>query len=131
MKVNIVIETSKDGNYSCYMRETLPQFGLAGFGETAEEAKTDMLNAYFEISGLLKSEGLEVPELEFIYHYDMKSFFNYFNFLNVSKVAEKAGINPSLMRKYTSGVAKAGEKQYEKLKKAIREFSNELQMANF
>ena len=48
--------------------------------------------------------GKEVPELEFTYKYDMQSFFDYFSFLNVTKVAELAGINPSLMRQYTSGV---------------------------
>lgn len=92
-----------------------------------EPAIGDMLEAYREIKEL--KSGL--PDLEFCYHYDMKSFFNYFNFLNVSKVAERAGINPSLMRKYTSGVAKAGQKQYDKLSAAVKEFSEELQAAAF
>lgn len=90
-----------------------------------------MLASYKEIADIKKKEGKQIPDLEFVYHYDMQSFFNYFNFLNVSKVAERAGINPSLMRKYTSGVAKAGQKQYEKLSAAVKQFSNELQAASF
>lgn len=131
MKANIIFEMAKDGGCSCYMAEEIPDFGLLGFGNTPHEAKVDMLQSYEEIKELLLAEGKTPVELEFIYHYDMKSFFEYFNFLNVSKVAERAGINPSLMRKYTSGVANAGEGQYLKLQKAIREIASELSVANF
>ncbi|MBO5456725.1 MAG: pilus assembly protein HicB [Muribaculaceae bacterium] len=131
MKANIVFEMAKDGGCSCYMLEELPDFGLLGFGNTPQEAKADMLKAYEEINDLLVKEGRTPIKLEFVYHYDMKSFFEYFDFLNVSKIAERAGINPSLMRKYTSGVANAGEGQYLKLKKAINSIAKELAVANF
>ncbi len=131
MKANIVFEMAKDGGCSCYMLEELPDFGLLGFGNTPQEAKADMLKAYEEINDLLVKEGKTPIKLEFVYHYDMKSFFEYFDFLNVSKIAERAGINPSLMRKYTSGVANAGEGQYLKLKKAINSIAKELAVANF
>lgn len=131
MKANIVIELASGGGFSCYMKEPMPDYALFGYGNSAQEAKEDMLSAYHEITAMLKEEGKEVAPLEFEYHYDMKSFFDYFNFLNVSKVAERAGINPSLMRKYTSGVAKAGEGQYLKLQKAVRAFAHELQTASF
>lgn len=122
---------AKDGGCSCYMVEDVPDFGLFGFGDSPAEAKADMLHAYEEIRDILVSEGKAPVELDFVYHYDMKSFFEYFDFLNVSKIAERAGINPSLMRKYTSGVANAGEKQYQKLQKAIRDIAQELACANF
>lgn len=66
-----------------------------------------MLKAYKEIKSMLRAKGKIPIELESVYHYDMKSFFEYFDFFNVSKVAQRAGIN----RKYTSGVANAGESQ--------------------
>ena len=113
------------------MLEEVPDFGLLGYGNTPQVAKADMLQAYEEIKELLIAEGKSPAELEFVYHYDMKSFFEYFDFLNVSKVAERAGINPSLMRKYTSGVANAGEGQYLKLQKAIHSIAHELATANF
>ncbi len=131
MRANIVFEMAKDGGCSCYMVEDVPDFGLFGFGDSPAEAKADMLHAYEEIRDILVSEGKAPVELDFVYHYDMKSFFEYFDFLNVSKIAERAGINPSLMRKYTSGVANAGEKQYQKLQKAIRDIAQELACANF
>ncbi len=131
MKANIIFEMAKDGGCSCYMKEDIADFGLSGYGNTPQEAKSDMLQAYEEIKELLVAEGKKPLELKFVYHYDMKSFFEYFDFLNVSKVAERAGINPSLMRKYTSGVANAGEGQYLKLKNAVHSIAHELAEANF
>ena len=131
MIANVIVETAADGYYSCYVEEEFKDFALFGYGNSAEEAKADMLESYNEIAELKAKGGKKLPDLEFVYHYDMRSFFNYFNFLNVTKVAERAGINPSLMRKYTSGVAKAGQKQYDKLSAAVKEFSRELQMAAF
>ena len=109
----------------------MPGFGLSGFGESAEAAKEDMLKSYQEMKEIQAEEGKEVPELEFTYKYDMQSFFDYFSFLNVTKVAELAGINPSLMRQYTSGVANAGQKQYDKIRVAIGKISKELSAATF
>ena len=131
MKVTAIMEKAKDGHYSCYVEEDLPGFGLSGFGETAEAAKEDMMKAYQEIKEMQEEEGKEVSELEFTYKYDMQSFFDYFSFLNVTKVAELAGINPSLMRQYTSGVTNAGQKQYDKIRVAVERISKELSEATF
>ena len=98
---------------------------------TEIQAKADFLKSYEEIKEMLAEEGKEVPVLEFSYKYDLQSFFNYFSFLNISKIAEVAGINPSLMRQYASGVANVGEKQYDKIRIAIKKIGNELVSAQF
>ena len=131
MEVTAIMEKSKDGLYSCYVEEELPGFGLSGFGSTAEEAKEDMMKVYEEMKSMFEEEGKSMPELHITYKYDLQSFFDYFSFLNVSKVAELAGINPSLMRQYTSGTANAGQKQYDKVKSAVRKISKELAAATF
>ncbi len=129
--VNVIIERATDGGFSAYVAEELDGFGLAGYGETASEAVEDMLVTYEETKEIRQSEGLETPQLRFSYHYDIESFFNYFPYLNISKVAERAGINPSLMRQYAAGVAKAGKRQYEKIASAVRSISQELAAVNF
>lgn len=131
MKVTVTMEKEKEGGYACHVVEDLPGFGLAGYGTTAEEAQRDMIEAYGEIREEMAKEGKQVPNLEFTYKYDLQSFFNYFSFLNVSKVAEMAGINPSLMRQYTSGSANAGQKQYEKIRAVVGRISKELSSATF
>ena len=121
MKVTVIMEKASDGYYSCFVEEDLPGFGLAGYGDTAEDAKADMLKAYEDIKEMKVAEGTD----------DLQSFFNYFSFLNVTKVAEAAGINPSLMRQYTSGVTAAGQKQYDKIRMAVERIGKELSSATF
>ena len=131
MKTDVIFEMAKDGGCSCHPLQDFPDFALTGYGSNPQEAKQEMLMASDEIKEMLAAQGKSIPELEFVYHYDMKSFFDYFDFLNISKVAQRAGINPSLMRKYTSGVVKAGEGQYLKLESAIKTIAKELAAANF
>lgn len=131
MKVNVIFETGPDGRWSCFVVEDIPNFGLYGYGGSPREAKEDMLEGYEEIKEILSEEGKKATELEFVYNYDVASFFKYFDFLNISKVAERAGINPSLMRKYVAGVNNPGEGQYIKLQKAIHSIVAELAAANF
>lgn len=131
MKVNVIMEKATDGYYSCFVEEDLPGFALAGHGETAAAAKADMLSAYEEMKELFAEDGKEIPELEFTYKYDMQSFFNYFSFLNVTRIGELAGINSSLLRQYTSGTVMAGEKQYEKVRNCVQKITQELSAATF
>ena len=130
-EVTAILEKNKQGYYSCCVVDDLPRMTLIGYGRSAEEAKGDMLLAYREIGDMMREEGEEVPELEFTYKYDLQSFFDYFSFLNVSKVAEIAGINPSLMRQYVSGVANAGQKQYDKVSVAVKKIARELAESTF
>ena len=129
MKVNVLFERAKDGYYSCFMEEELPDFGLAGYGDTAEAAKADFLKSYEEIKEMLAEEGKEVPVLEFSYKYDLQSFFNYFDWINVSQFAKKVGINESKMRQYKNGLAFAGESTTKKILDTIKNIGAELQSA--
>lgn len=131
MKVTVIMEKATDGYSSCYVEDELDGFGLMGHGATAEEAKKDMLLAYDEIKEMFSQEGKDISELEFVYKYDMQTFFNYFSFLNISKIGEMAGINSSLLRQYASGAAMAGEKQYNKIKDCINRIAHELSTATF
>lgn len=131
MNITVIIEKGSDGYYSCYSVEELPHFALSGFGDTVAEAKEDFYACYEDMKELEAEAGRTAPDLHFTFKYDMASFFSYFSFLNISKVAERAGINPSLMRQYVSGAAKAGEKQYERLRVAVQSFSAELSAATF
>jgi hypothetical protein len=69
-------------------------------------------------------EGLDPVEFE--YTYDLKAFFEQFNFLNQSKIAELAGINPSLIRQYSSGHKQPSPEQVAKIERAIRELAARL-----
>lgn len=127
MKITIIVEKATDGSFSCYMKEDIPSVGLFGYGDTAEDAKNDLLESYKEI----KEMNISVPELDFTFQYDLQSFFDYFNMINVSKLAEKAGINASLLRQYRIGKKKASENQYLKLKECVHSLGDDLLRATF
>lgn len=131
MKANIIVEQNSEGYFSCYVEEEIPYIGLQGYGETSQEAIDSLIAFYNESKLELAKEGKHLPELEFVVHYDMPSFFNRFNYLNISKVAEKAGINPSLMRRYAAGITTAGQSQYDKLQHAVNCICAELMSATF
>jgi transcriptional regulator with XRE-family HTH domain len=73
---------------------------------------------------LKEFEGLE--EVQFEYAYDLTVFFEQFSFLNQSKIAEVAGINPGLIRQYSSGHKQPSKDQVTKIEKAIHELAFKL-----
>jgi hypothetical protein len=73
---------------------------------------------------LVNFEG--ITEVEFEYAYDLTVFFEEFDFLNQSKIAELAGINPGLIRQYSSGHKQPSMEQVSKIEKAIRRMAEKL-----
>lgn len=67
-----------------------------------------------EAKEMIAEDGLRIPpeakEIEVEFRYDIPSFFNFFDWINISAFAKHAGINESKMRAYKSGLATASEK---------------------
>ncbi len=131
MKVLVTIERAKDGSYWCRTESPIVGGYLTSTGSTVQEAKEDLAECMAEAKEDLEAEGKTFPEVEFTYKYDLQSFFNYFSFLNVSDIAKRSGVNPSLMRQYASGVKNAGEKTYQRLAACVQNVGRELQAATF
>lgn len=68
----------------------------------------------------------QLEDVKFEYAYDLTVFFEEFNFLNQSKIAELSGINASLLRQYASGVKNPSEVQVKKIETAIRDLATRL-----
>lgn len=127
-KVTVIIEASSTG-FGAYS-DALP--GITGYGDTVEEAKQDLQDA---ISSVMEVHARRrtVPEawlnggnLEFVYKYDMASLFEHFGMLDVTNLAKKIGINPSLLRQYKSGLALASDKQKQRIEKGLHALGEEL-----
>ena len=131
MKVNVTIERAKDGSFWCQTDTAILGGYLTATGKTVQEAKEDLAECMEEAKDSLEAEGKVFPEVEFTYKYDLQSFFNYFSFLNVSDIAKRSGVNPSLMRQYASGIKNAGEKTYIRLASCIQTIGRELETASF
>ena len=129
-KVTIQVEKGKqEKNFSCFMVDELPDFALAGYGNTAKQAIEDMYVAQKEIKELLEEEGKQMPELEFVFRFDIGSFFDYYSYLNMSGVAKKAGVNASLMRQYAMDKHEPSQKRKQQILDCLRQISQEMQTA--
>lgn len=58
--------------------------------------------------------------VSFIVLYDLTSFFDEFDFLKLSKIAERASINPKILRAYSTGAKMASAEQVTKIENAMR-----------
>ena len=70
-------------------------------------------------------------DLQVEYRYDMSAFFLAFPFINVTEFAKSVDINPSLMRKYKSGIAKVGEKQKDLIQRKLDDIVSRLSAVRF
>jgi len=80
---------------------------IIGEGKTVIEAKDDFQNSVVEVIGTYTGDNKGVPDelrgITFEYKYDIASFFDYYDFINISKFAARVGMNASLLRQYKSG----------------------------
>lgn len=129
MKIVAIIEKGSDGFYSIHSDDHLGNSFFGGFGHSVSEAKEDFRTSIAEAVQEQVLDGRPAPdmsEMEVEYHYDIPSFFNFFDYFNVSKFAEYAGINESKMRAYKSGASYPGEKTMGKISKAVKSITAEL-----
>lgn len=130
MQIIAIIEKGPDGFFSIRSEQKVGRYFFGGYGETVRAAKEDFLESVKESLEGAAKEGSQTPQsIDVSFKYDVPSFFNYFDYLNVSKFAEFAGINESRMRAYKSGLAYPGEKTTRKILKAIETIGKEISAA--
>ena len=93
-------------NFSCYMDITELKTGVLGLGSSAKAAINDMMSGWQDAVADFKDDGIEAPELEIEYRFDVGSLFSFYDFVNIAGVAREIGINPSVMRQYAIGTRK-------------------------
>ena len=127
MKTIALIEKGRDSMYTIFTPK-INSF-IIGTGNTVEEAKADFENSVKEVKEVYADNNEELPKelqnISFEYKYDIASFFNYFDWINVSKFAKRTGVNGSLMRRYRSGEY-ISQKQVSKIEKTLNELGREI-----
>lgn len=130
--ITATIEKASDGGYGIYTDIA----GLIGSGLTEEEAKADFCEVLEEQAAYYYKRTGEYPDwyregYEIEYRYDLSGFFLSFPFINASEFAAYVGINPSLMRKYKSGLVKASAKQKDQIQAKYSEMVRNLERVKF
>lgn len=112
-RITAIIEKGGSDGYGIYAANGLPLFAN---GLTEQEARDEFLALVPEQAEYIKEKTGQYPDwydgdFDVEFRYDMTAFFESFPFINITSFAKTVGINPALMRKYRSGLAKASEKQ--------------------
>lgn len=132
--IKAVIEQASDGGYGIYCPE-LEGISLFGYGLTESEAKEDLQDNLEMFVDECEDENiikvLNKGDIKFDYQYDISGFFKTYNIFNVSELAKRMGINPSLMRRYKQGITMASKEQKKKIEKEIHILAKELSTVQF
>jgi len=127
MKTIALIEKGRDGSFGIFTPNI--QHTIVGQGSTVSEAKEDFRNSVKEVLASYTDMGKSIPaelqDIEFEFRYDIASLFNYYKFINVTRFAQEAGINASLMRQYKSGNQYISENQVLKIEAALHKIARE------
>ncbi len=119
-RITLIIEENKDG----FWAQIQEYEGVFTHGENLEQLKLNAIEAlelYFE-----DSENAKPSSFKFEFVYDIREFFEVNDYINISKLAERSGINASLLRQYARGIKYPGEKQIARIQATIREIGQEL-----
>jgi len=120
-KIKIIVEKTKTG-FSAYS-EDYPIFTT---GRTIPE----LINNALEATQLNFEEDYEITHENLKFEIDFTQFFQYYKVLNSKFLAEKIGMNPTLLSQYVQGHKKPSENQTEKILSGIHQIGQELSEMN-
>lgn len=117
-KINAIVEKTDTG-FSAFAVD-YPVFTT---GKTISELSDNMveaLNLYFE------DDGVEIGNKNVNLEIDLKQFFQYYRVINAKFLAERIGMNPTLLSQYVQGRKKPSMAQTEKILNGIHQIGREL-----
>ena len=134
MRIIALVEKTETGYCSITSDAMIGDVCLGGFGDSVAEAKEDFMSVVKEAQEDYVAAHGELPEelenVSVTYQYDIQSFFSCFDWINITKFAQAAGVNESKLRLYKVGKAFAGERTRAKLQAAVRRMGAELSSAS-
>ena len=121
-KVTMIVEKTHTG-FSAYS-EQYPVF------TTAVNITELMNNALEAVNLFFEEDGMQVTLQNIKFEIDFKQFFQYYRIINAKYLAEKIGMNPTLLSQYVQGHKKPSEAQTEKILYGIHQIGQELSEIN-
>jgi predicted RNase H-like HicB family nuclease len=117
-RVKAIVEKTDTG-FSAFAEE-YPVYTTGKNMTELQENILDALNFYFE------DTNQKITEKEIQLEVDLKQFFQYYKVLNAKFLAERIGMNPTLLSQYVQGRKKPSAQQTEKILEGINEIGREL-----
>ena len=121
-KVKFIVEKT-DSGFSAFSKDH-PVF-------TTGQTFTELLRNALEAMNLfLEDQNQQLTENEIEFEIDLKQFFQYYRVINAKFLAERIGMNESLLSQYVHGRKKPSTKQTNKILHGIQEIGQELTNIN-
>lgn len=98
---------------------------------TTGKTITELMNNTLEATQLFfEEDAIEVQQKDLRFEFDFQQFFQYYKVLNAKFLAEKIGMNATLLSQYVQGHKKPSAKQTEKILNGIHQIGQELSELN-
>lgn len=120
-RIKIIVEKTDTG-FSAYSEE----YPIFTTGRTIPE----LINNALEATQLNFEDEYRFAHENLKFEIDFAQFFQYYKVLNSKFLAEKIGMNPTLLSQYVQGHKKPSEKQTEKILSGIHQIGQELSEMN-
>jgi predicted RNase H-like HicB family nuclease len=121
-KVKIIVEKTDTG-FSAYSQE----HAIYTTGRTITEL---IENAYEAANLFFEDEHVQITHENLKFEIDFKQFFQYYKVINSKFLADKIGMNPTLLSQYVQGHKKPSDAQTEKILAGIHKIGKELTEIN-
>jgi predicted RNase H-like HicB family nuclease len=121
-KIRMVVEKTDTG-FSAFS-EDYPIFTTGRTISELLENAYDASNLYFE------DDKIQITHENLKLEFDFKQFFQYYKVLNSKFLADKIGMNPTLLSQYVQGHKKPSDSQTEKILLGIHQIGQELSEIN-
>jgi predicted RNase H-like HicB family nuclease len=121
-KIKMIVEKTDTG-FSAFSDE----YPIFTTGRTIPEL---IDNAYEAINLYFEDEKTRITHENLKFEIDFKQFFQYYKVLNSKFLADKIGMNPTLLSQYIQGHKKPSDKQTEKIIMGIQQIGQELSEIN-
>lgn len=121
-KIILIVEKTETG-FSAFAKD----YPIFTTGRTISE----LINNAFEAANLcFEDQLIQITHENLKFEIDFKQFFQYYKVLNSKFLAEKIGMNPTLLSQYVQGHKKPSDSQTEKILIGIQQIGKELAEIN-
>jgi len=121
-KIKVTVERTNNG-FSAFSDD----YPIFSTGRTIPE----LIDNVFEAANLyFEDDNIELTHDNLKFEIDFKQFFQYYKVLNSKFLADKIGMNPTLLSQYVQGHKKPSDRQTEKILLGIHQIGQELSEIN-
>jgi hypothetical protein len=121
-KIKMIVEKTETG-FSAFA-EGYPIF-------TTGRTITELIDNSFEaVRFCFEDDKIQITHENLRFEIDFKQFFQYYKVINSKFLADKIGMNPTLLSQYVQGHKKPSENQTEKILLGIQQIGKELSEIN-